>query len=100
MNFGRDAKAIINDITDVKFRYFSYDIGKPEDYVGSMLGMLKGNENVISYIIPPKGDIQTLLLITDSGKLLYTNVSTSIRKGMLWDHTDYLTRRRNYIKRR
>jgi hypothetical protein len=89
MNFGRDAKAIINDITNVKIRYFSYDVGKPEDYIGSMLGMLRGNENVISYIMPEKGDIKVLLLVTDSGKLLFTNVSTSIRKGMLWDHTDY-----------
>ena len=65
------------------------DLGKPEDYIESMLSLLYGNESVIDYIPCPRILPTSLFLITDSGKLLCTEVTTTVTEKALWDKTDY-----------
>lgn len=88
MNFGRDSKAILSDIKK-KGMDLSDRVGKPLDYIDSMISQLRGNENVISYLAFPENLIDTLLLITDSGKLLCSAVTTVTTKGAIFDKTEY-----------
>ena len=89
MKFGRlDAEAIRKHMWDHGIGLHP-DLGKPEKYIESMLLTLYGNESVIDYIPCPKILPTSLFLITDSGKLLCTEVTTTITEKMLWDKTDY-----------
>ena len=65
------------------------DLGKPEDYIESMLSLLYGNESVIDYIPCPRILPTSLFLITDSGNLICTEVTTTVTEKALWDKTDY-----------
>ncbi len=88
MNFKRDEKAIIKDIKS-KGMAFSDGLGKADEYVKSMVDILRGNENVIEYIACPPNLIKTLLLVTDSGKLVFAEVTESTTKGLIFEKKEY-----------
>ena len=89
MKFGRlDAAAIRKHMWDRGISLHP-DLGKPEKYIDSMLSQLHANESVIDYIPCPKILPTSLFLITDSGKLICAEVSTTVTEKMLWDKTNY-----------
>ena len=60
----RDVDVILKELKS-KGYLFSADILKPEDLIESMVNLLRGNENVIDYIIDDYY-IKAIYLITDS----------------------------------
>ena len=89
MKFGRlDAAAIRKHMWGQGIG-LHHDLGNPEDYIESMLSLLYGNESVIDYIPCPRILPTSLFLITDSGKLLCTEVTTTVTEKALWDKTNY-----------
>jgi len=88
MNFGRDAKAIHKHLKG-RGMALSDNLGDPIKYIESMTSLLRGNENVIDYIPCPPNLINTLFLVTDSKKILFSEVSSEVTKGMLFDKTEH-----------
>ncbi len=96
MNFGRDARAIHKHLKG-RGMAISSDLGDPIKYIESMIKNLRGNENVIDYIPCPPNYITTLFLVTDSGKLLFSEVITTVTPGVIFDKTEITYDPRFYL---
>lgn len=81
----RDVDVILKELKS-KGYLFSADILKPEDLIESMVNLLRGNENVIDYIIDDYY-IKAIYLITDSYKILAANRTTTTTTGAIFDKT-------------
>lgn len=96
MNFGRDARTIHKHLKS-RGMALSPDLGDPIKYIDSLMLYLWESENVIDYIPCPPNFITTLFLITDSGKLLFSEVATTVTPGAIFDKTEIVYSPSNYM---
>ena len=83
----RDTYEILKEIKAKGYFFDTAIFHKPEKLIESMVELLSVKENVVDFIGLPGCAISTFLLVTDSGKLIGSNITTTVSRGFVFDKT-------------